>query len=103
MQGVTCQKLKVMTVFGARAQRSFVVTRESKAGRMRIVINVLVHTGQNYDYEVETKFSFDDLSCANPTNFWKPWADRGRDIGQCDARKPTRSSSKFNPRCVFLC
>ena len=56
------QKLKVMTVVGTRPE----IIRLSRVMTCldRHIEHVLVHTGQNYDYELNQIF-FDDLGSAN--------------------------------------
>ena len=59
-------KLKVMTVVGTRPE----IIRLSRvmAALDRHVDHVLVHTGQNYDYELNQVF-FDDLGLRKPDHF----------------------------------
>src|SRR3954467_3562636 len=66
-------KLKVMTLVGTRPE----VVKLSRviAELDRHVRHVLVHTGQNYDYELNQVF-FDDLEIRKPDHF-------------LDAAKPT--------------
>jgi UDP-N-acetylglucosamine 2-epimerase (non-hydrolysing) len=58
------KKLKVMSVVGTRPE----IIRLSRvlAALDRHCEHVLVHTGQNYDYELNQVF-FDDLACVSPT------------------------------------
>jgi UDP-N-acetyl-L-fucosamine synthase len=62
------KKLKVMTVVGTRPEiirlsRVLVALDQSEA-----IDHVLVHTGQNYDYELNQIF-FDDLELRKPDHF----------------------------------
>ena len=59
-------KLKVMTVVGTRPE----IIRLSRVMTAldRHVEHVLVHTGQNYDYELNQIF-FDDLAIRKPDHF----------------------------------
>ena len=59
-------KLKVMTVVGTRPE----IIRLSRvmAALDRHTDHVLVHTGQNYDYELNQVF-FDDLELRTPDHF----------------------------------
>ena len=58
--------MKVMTVVGTRPE----IIRLSRviAALDRYVDHVLVHTGQNYDYELNQIF-FDDLEIRKPDHF----------------------------------
>lgn len=60
------KKLKVMTVVGTRPE----IIRLSRvmAGLDRYCDHILVHTGQNYDYELNQIF-FDDLGIRKPDHF----------------------------------
>ncbi|MDX9787084.1 MAG: UDP-N-acetylglucosamine 2-epimerase (non-hydrolyzing) [Desulfobacterales bacterium] len=61
-------KLKVMTVIGTRPE----IIRLSRvmAALDRYMDQVIVHTGQNYDYELNQVF-FDDLELRKPDHFLK--------------------------------
>ncbi len=63
---MTTQKLKVMTVVGTRPE----IIRLSRviAALDQYCDHVLVHTGQNYDYELNQVF-FDDLDVRKPDYF----------------------------------
>jgi len=63
---MTMKKLKVMTVLGTRPE----IIRLSRvmAALDRHCDHVLVHTGQNYDYELNQVF-FDDLGVRKPDHF----------------------------------
>ena len=66
-------KFKVMTVVGTRPE----VIRLSRvmAKLDRYTQHVLVHTGQNYDYELNEIF-FTELDLRRPDFFWKQWGER---------------------------
>jgi UDP-N-acetylglucosamine 2-epimerase len=64
------QRLKVMTVVGTRPEiirlsRVMIALDNSKA-----IEHIIVHTGQNYDYELNQIF-FDDLQIRKPDHFLK--------------------------------
>ena len=60
------KKLKVMTVVGTRPE---IIRLSRVIARLdQHCDHVLVHTGQNYDYELNQIF-FDDLGFASPTIF----------------------------------
>lgn len=61
-------KLKVMTVVGTRPEiiRLSAVIRELEESRA--IDHVLVHTGQNYDYELNEVF-FEDFKLRKPDYF----------------------------------
>lgn len=71
------KKLKVVTVVGTRPEiirLSRVIARLDEHCE-----HLLVHTGQNHDYELNQIF-FDDLVFANPiTLFERGWSKRCRD------------------------
>src|SRR5438045_1305615 len=78
------KKLRVMTVVGTRPE----IIRLSRvvAALDRTVKHVLVHTGQNYDYELNGVF-FDDLSIRKPDHFLEAAAATPAEtIGQIIAR-----------------
>jgi UDP-N-acetylglucosamine 2-epimerase (non-hydrolysing) len=66
MTGVAMKKLKVMTVVGTRPE----IIRLSRvmAALDKYTDHVLVHTGQNYDYELNEVF-FQDLEIRRPDHF----------------------------------
>jgi len=81
------KKLKVMTVVGTRPE----IIRLSRvmAALDREMDQVLVHTGQNYDYELNEIF-FEDLAIRTPDHFLNaaadtPSATAGRVITAADA------------------
>ena len=60
--------IKVLTVLGTRPEiikMSLVLNEFDKAFK-----HIVVHTGQNYDYELN-KIFFDDLSIKKPKYFFK--------------------------------
>jgi UDP-N-acetyl-L-fucosamine synthase len=78
------KKLRVMTVVGTRPE----VIRLSRviAALDRSLDHVLVHTGQNYDYELNGVF-FDDLEIRKPDHFLEAAAATAAEtIGQVIAR-----------------
>lgn len=62
------EKLKVMTVVGTRPEiiRLSAVIKKFEASEA--IDNILVHTGQNYDYELNEVF-FKDLELKKPDYF----------------------------------
>ena len=60
--------MKVMTIIGTRPEiiKLSLVMQELD----KYVEHVVVHTGQNYDYELNEIF-FKDLGLRNPDYFWK--------------------------------
>ena len=65
-KGATLNKLKVVTVVGTRPE---IIRLSRVMARMdECMDHVLVHTGQNYDYELNQIF-FDDLSIRKPDFF----------------------------------
>jgi UDP-N-acetylglucosamine 2-epimerase (non-hydrolysing) len=78
------KKLRVMTVVGTRPE----IIRLSRvmAALDRVLDHVLVHTGQNYDYELNEVF-FDDLEIRKPDHFLDAAATTAAGtIGQVIAR-----------------
>jgi len=78
------KKLRVMTVVGTRPE----IIRLSRviAALDRALDHVLVHTGQNYDYELNGVF-FDDLEIRKPDHFLEAaGATAAETIGQVIAR-----------------
>ena len=65
--------MKVMTIVGTRPE----IIRLSRVMAVldACVEHVLVHTGQNYDYELNEIF-FDDLEIRKPDHFLAPRARR---------------------------
>jgi UDP-N-acetylglucosamine 2-epimerase len=62
------KKLKVMTVVGTRPEIIRLSRVLSELDRSEVIEHVLVHTGQNYDYELNQIF-FDDLELRKPDHF----------------------------------
>src|SRR6266852_6172336 len=78
------KKLRVMTIVGTRPE----IIRLSRvmAALDRSLDHVLVHTGQNYDYELNGVF-FDDLEIRKPDHFLEAAAGTPAEaIGQVIAR-----------------
>jgi len=66
VDGATMTKLKVMTVVGTRPE---IIRLSRVIARLdEYCEHVLVHTGQNYDYELNQVF-FDDLGVRKPDHF----------------------------------
>lgn len=61
-------KLKVMTVVGTRPEIIRLSRVMSKLDESQVVEHIVVHTGQNYDYELNQIF-FDDLKIRKPDYF----------------------------------
>jgi len=62
------KRLKVLTVVGTRPE---IIRLSRVIARLdELCDHVLVHTGQNYDYELNQVF-FDDLEIRKPTTFSK--------------------------------
>ena len=76
-------KLRVMTVVGTRPE----IIRLSRviAALDRECDHVLVHTGQNYDYELNEVF-FEDLEIRKPDHFLE--------AGRRDGRRNDRASDR---------
>jgi len=62
------KKLKVMTVVGTRPEIIRLSELIKKLDRLDFIDHVLVHTGQNYDYELNQIF-FEDLNLRKPNYF----------------------------------
>lgn len=62
------KKLKVMTVVGTRPEIIRLARVMSALDRSEAIEHILVHTGQNYDYELNQIF-FDDLGIRKPDHF----------------------------------
>jgi len=62
------QRLKVMTVVGTRPEIIRLVRVMSALDKSNAIDHVIVHTGQNYDYELNQIF-FDDLQIRKPDYF----------------------------------
>lgn len=66
--GVSMNKLKVMTVVGTRPEIIRLSCVIKKLDASEAIDHVLVHTGQNYDYELNEVF-FEDLGLRKPDHF----------------------------------
>ncbi len=62
------QKLKVLTVVGTRPEIIRLSCVLQKLDQSEAIEHILVHTGQNYDYELNELF-FEDLGLRNPDYF----------------------------------
>lgn len=62
------KKLKVVTVVGTRPEIIRLARVMSALDRSEAIEHILVHTGQNYDYELNQIF-FDDLGIRKPDHF----------------------------------
>lgn len=65
---MTMKKLKVMTVVGTRPEIIRLSRVIAELNESDAIEHVLVHTGQNYDYELNQIF-FDDLGLRKPDHF----------------------------------
>lgn len=63
-----CKKIKVMTVVGTRPEIIRLSRLISKLDESDAIKHIFVHTGQNYDYELNEIF-FDDLGIRKPDFF----------------------------------
>jgi len=64
----TMKKLKVLTVVGTRPEIIRLARVLAKLDESEAIEHVLVHTGQNYDYELNQIF-FEDLGLRKPDHF----------------------------------
>ena len=62
------KKLKVMTVVGTRPEIIRLSAVINKLDKSEAIEHILVHTGQNYDYELNEVF-FEDFKLKNPNYF----------------------------------
>ena len=62
------KKLKVMTVVGTRPEIIRLACVLQKLDKSEAIEHTLVHTGQNYDYELNEVF-FEDLGLRKPDYF----------------------------------
>lgn len=62
------KKLKVMTVVGTRPEIIRLCRVMSALDASEAIVHIIVHTGQNYDYELNQIF-FDDLGIRKPDHF----------------------------------
>lgn len=73
-------KLKVMTIVGTRPE--IIKLSRVMAELDRYTDHVIVHTGQNFDYELNEIFSRSSMY-ASPTIIWMQPEKCGRDYRQC--------------------
>jgi len=64
------EHLKVMTVVGTRPEIIRLSRVMAKLDESHAIEQIIVHTGQNYDYELNQIF-FDDLGIRKPDFFFK--------------------------------
>ncbi len=64
------KKLKVMTVVGTRPEIIRLSAVINKLNESEAIEHILVHTGQNYDYELNEVF-FNDFQLKKPDYFFK--------------------------------
>ena len=88
------KKLKVMTVVGTRPEiiRLACVMKALEASPA--IDHVLVHTGQNYDYELNEVF-FKDLGLRKPDHFLSA---AGRNATETAGKIPRRRRGKSSKR-----
>lgn len=72
------KKLKVLTVVGTRPEIIRLACVLQKLDASPAIDHILVHTGQNYDYELNELF-FDDLSLRKPDYFLNAAGTNGTD------------------------
>jgi UDP-N-acetyl-L-fucosamine synthase len=82
------KKIKVMTVVGTRPEIIRLSAVINKLDKSDAFVHILVHTGQNYDYELNEVF-FKDLNIRKPDYFLEaaegnPMATIGNIIGKID-------------------
>ena len=61
-------KLKIITIFGTRPEIIRLARVMSALDNSKAIEHIIVHTGQNYDYELNQIF-FDDLQIRKPDYF----------------------------------
>lgn len=64
------KKLKVMTVVGTRPEIIRLSAVINQLEKSEAIDHILVHTGQNYDYELNEVF-FEDFKLRKPDYFFK--------------------------------
>jgi len=64
------KKIKIVTVVGTRPEIIRLSSIIKKLNESKIFEHILIHTGQNYDYELNQIF-FDDLKIQEPDFFFK--------------------------------
>jgi UDP-N-acetylglucosamine 2-epimerase (non-hydrolysing) len=93
------KKLKVMTVVGTRPEIIRLSELIKKLDRLDFIDHVLVHTGQNYDYELNQIF-FEDLNLRKPNYYLNaamdsPAATIGKTLIEIDKVLETEKPDKF--------
>lgn len=68
MTSNSIKKLKVMTIVGTRPEIIRLSSVIAKLERSNAIEHIIVHTGQNYDYELNEVF-FDDFNLRKPNYF----------------------------------
>jgi UDP-N-acetylglucosamine 2-epimerase (non-hydrolysing) len=93
------EKMKVVTVFGTRPE---IIRLSSVMKKLDMEVNqILVHTGQNYDYELNQVF-FDDLGLRKPDYFLGvKAATLGEQLGNIIA-KSEEVFKKENPDAMLI-
>lgn len=71
------EKLKVMTVVGTRPEIIRLSRVLSALDNSEAIEHIIVHTGQNYDYELNQIF-FEDLGLRKPDFFRSSWENSHR-------------------------
>jgi UDP-N-acetylglucosamine 2-epimerase (non-hydrolysing) len=92
-------KLKVMTVVGTRPEIIRLSELIKKLDQLDFIDHVLVHTGQNYDYELNQIF-FEDLNLRKPNYYLNaamdsPAATIGKTLIEIDKVLETEKPDKF--------
>jgi UDP-N-acetyl-L-fucosamine synthase len=93
------KKLKVMTVVGTRPEIIRLSELIKKLDQLDFIDHVLVHTGQNYDYELN-KIFFEDLSLREPNYYLNaamdsPTATIGKTLIEMDKVLGIEKPDKF--------
>lgn len=93
------KKLKVMTVVGTRPEIIRLSELIKKLDRLEFIEHILVHTGQNYDYELNQIF-FEDLNLREPNYFLNaamdsPSATIGKTLIEIDKVLEIEKPDKF--------
>ena len=93
-------KLKLMTIIGTRPE----IIRLSACIKAcdKYFDQILVHTGQNYDYELNQVF-FDDLGLRAPDHYLDAvGTDLGETMGNIIAKSYQLMVQESRTRCLFL-
>jgi len=85
--------LKVMTIVGTRPE---LISCEGDRRARRRLPHVLVHTGQNFDYELN-KIFFEAAGDPQPDHFLEVAAGRRRSAIATSSPSPTRSRKRRTP------